>query len=61
MSNHIEYRGQFYAEDELRESIWLCNIELRGGLPKREAVEAKQQIAAMEAKLQALLAMEEGA
>ena len=41
----VEYRGHFYAEDELRESIWLVNMELRNGLPRRERIEAKQQIA----------------
>ena len=51
----VEYRGHFYAEDELRESIWLVNIELRNGLPRRERIEAKQQIAEMEAALEALL------
>jgi hypothetical protein len=36
MSDRIEYRGHFHTEDELRESIWLANIELRAGLPKHE-------------------------
>ena len=58
MSNRIEYRGYFHAEDELRESIWLANIELRAGLPKRERIEAQQQIAEMESRLQALLSAE---
>ena len=40
----IEHQGYFYAEDELREAIWLINIELRNGLPKREKIEAKRQI-----------------
>ena len=55
MSNRIEYRGHFHTEDELRESIWLANIELRAGLPKREHIEAQQQIAEMESCLQTLL------
>jgi hypothetical protein len=58
MSNRIEYRGQLCAEDELRESIWLVNMELRGGLPKRERIEAQQQIAEMESCLRALLIAE---
>ncbi len=51
----VEYRGRFYTEDELRESIWLVNMELRNGLPRRERIEAKRQIAEMEAALKALL------
>ena len=58
MSNRIEYRGHLYAEDELRESIWLVNIELRAGLPKRERIEAQQQIAEIKSRLQALLSAE---
>jgi hypothetical protein len=58
MSNRIEYHGQLYAEDELRESIWLVNMELRAGLPKRERIEAQQQIAEMELCLRALLIAE---
>lgn len=53
--NRVEYRGHFYAEDELRESIWLVNMELRNGLPRRERIEAKRQVAEMEAALEALL------
>ena len=34
--NRIEFDGQIYAEDELHEAIWLVNMELRNGLPKRE-------------------------
>ena len=58
MSNSIEYRGHLYAEDELRESIWLVNLELRAGLPKRERIEAQQQIVEMESRLRALLIAE---
>jgi hypothetical protein len=54
----VEFRGQFYAEDELREAIWLANIELRAGLPKDERIEAQHQIADMEMALEALLAAE---
>ena len=54
----VEYRGHFYAEDELRESIWLVNMELRNGLPQRERIEAKRQIAEMEAALKALVTAE---
>ena len=41
----IEFEGQIFAEDELHEAIGLVNIELRTGLPKRERIEAKRQIA----------------
>ena len=58
MSDRIEYRGHFHTEDELRESIWLANIEMRAGLPKREHIEAQQQIAEMELSLQQLLSTE---
>ena len=51
----VEYRGQFHAEDELRESIWLVNMELRNGLPRRERIEARQEIAEMETALKTLL------
>ena len=40
----IDYQGYFYAEDELHEALWLVNIELRNGLPKRERIEAECQI-----------------
>lgn len=53
-----QYSGHFYAEDELRESIWLVNMELRNGLPRRERIEAKRQIAEMEAALKALVTAE---
>ncbi len=58
MLNSIKYRGHDYAEDELRESIWLASIELRAGLPKRERIEAQRQIAEMESCLKALLGAE---
>lgn len=57
----IEYRGHLYAADELREAIWLVNIELRNGLPKRERVEAERQIAQYEALLDALRKKSAGA
>ena len=50
----IGYLGQSYAEDELREAIWLVNMELRAGLPRRERIEAKRQIALFETLLAAL-------
>ncbi len=50
----IGYLGQSYAEDELREAIWLVTLELRNGLPKRERIEAKRQIAQFETLLAAL-------
>ena len=46
------------VQDELRESIWLVNMELRNGLPRRERIEAKRQIAEMEAALKALVTAE---
>ncbi len=53
-SNRIEYRGQTYTEDELHEAIWLHNMELRAGLPRRERIEAKREIAELEELLAAL-------
>lgn len=55
---HVAYHGHLYAEDELRESIWLVNMELRNDLPRRERIEAKRQIAEMEAALKALVTAE---
>ena len=52
--NRIEFSGQTYAEDELHEAIWLVNMELRDGLPKRERIEAQRQITQYEAMLDAL-------
>ncbi|MFC0808992.1 hypothetical protein ACFHWW_26725 [Ensifer sp. P24N7] len=54
----VELRGHSYAADELREAIWLSNMELRNGLPKRERIEAQQQLAEMEIALEALVAVE---
>jgi hypothetical protein len=54
----VEFRRQFYAENELREAIWLTSIEMRAGLPKDERIEAQHQIADMEEALEALLAAE---
>ena len=59
--NRIEYLGQIYAEDELNEAIWLNNIELRAGLPKRERIEAKHQIAQFQTLLDALQEARAGA
>lgn len=50
----IEFEGYAYAEDELHEAIWLHNIELRGGLNKRERKESLQRIAQYEELLSAL-------
>lgn len=57
----IEYLGQIYAEDELCEALWLVNIELRNGLPKREQIEAKRQIAQFETLLNVLREASAGA
>ena len=54
----VEFCGQSYAADELREAIWLTNIELRNGLPTRERREAQQQIAGMTIALEVLVAAE---
>jgi hypothetical protein len=44
--NVIEFNGREYAEEDLCDTIWLVNQELRSGrLPKREQIEAKRQIA----------------
>ena len=40
---------------ELRESIWLVNMELRNGLPRYERIETRQEIAEMETALKVLL------
>lgn len=50
----VEHQGHFYAEDELREAIWLVNMELRNGLPRREQVEANRQIMQYEKLLKVL-------
>jgi hypothetical protein len=51
----IECSGQIFAEDELREAIWLVSMELRyGGLPRRERIAAKREIAEYGAHLAAL-------
>jgi hypothetical protein len=50
----IESGGEAFAEDELCEALWLVNIELRAGLPRRERIEARRQIAQYEALLSAL-------
>lgn len=52
--NRIAFQGQFYAAEELREALWLVQIELRNGLPKREQAEAKRQIAQYKGLLAAL-------
>lgn len=50
----IEFEGVLYGEDALCEELWLVNIELRGGLPKREQIKAKRQIARLENLLSTL-------
>ena len=50
----IEFDGQVFAEDELYEALWLVNIELRGGLSRRERADAKREIAQYEELLSAL-------
>ena len=50
----IEWCSQAYSEDELNEAIWLCNRELRAGLPRREQLQARREIAQFEELLAAL-------
>lgn len=57
----IEFGGQTYAEDTLCEALWLVNVELRAGLPRREQIKAKQQIAQFETLLDALREAQAGA
>ena len=54
MSHSIAYQGHFYSEDELREALWLVQIELRNGLPKDEKREAEQQILELNGLLKCL-------
>jgi hypothetical protein len=49
-----ECGGQIYGLEDLCDAIWLTNKEIRGGLPKRERVQAQNQIAHYEAMLDAL-------
>ena len=50
----IESGGCTYAEEDLSDSIWLVNRELRAGLPKREQLKARRQVATYEVLLSAL-------
>jgi len=52
--NRIEFRGQIYAEDELHETIWQINREIRSGLPKNERIEAQCEIRQYQELLTAL-------
>ncbi|WP_417813022.1 hypothetical protein [Thalassospira alkalitolerans] len=54
MSHRIAYQGHFYSEDELREAIWLVQIELRNGLPEDEKREAERQISELISLLKSL-------
>ncbi|WP_156518951.1 hypothetical protein [Thalassospira indica] len=54
MSYRIAYQGHFYSEDELREALWLVQIELRNGLPEEEKREAEQQILELNGLLKSL-------
>ena len=56
--NRIASGGETFAGDELCEAIWLVNMELRAGLPRRERIEAKRQIAQYEELLSALRSAE---
>ena len=50
----IEFQGQFHAEDELCEAIWLVKMELRNGLPSDEHLIAQQQVAQYQTLLEEL-------
>ncbi len=51
----IECEGQIFTEDELHETIWLVNMELRSGcLSRREQIAAKRQISHYGEQLAAL-------
>jgi hypothetical protein len=50
----IDCGGAIFAADELHEALWLVSMELRAGLPRRERIEARRQIARYEALLSAL-------
>ncbi len=52
-SNH---HAPIYSEDEVLESIWLIQKELRSGLPKNEQIAAQRQITEFRAMLDALRA-----
>jgi hypothetical protein len=52
----IEFGGQVYGEEDLCDSIWLIQKELRHGLPKDEQIKAKRQIAHFQTMLDALRA-----
>ena len=51
----IECEGQIFSEDELHETIWLTNMELRSSyMSKRERAAAKREISHYSALLAAL-------
>ena len=52
--NIVAYCDCEYAEEDLCEALWLVNMELRAGLPRRERIEARRQIAHYESLLSAL-------
>ena len=52
----IECGGQIYGEEDLCDAIWLVQKELRHGLPKKEQIVARCQIAQFQAMLEALRA-----
>ncbi|WP_022730093.1 hypothetical protein [Thalassospira lucentensis] len=54
MSHRIAYQGHLYSEDELREALWLVQVELRNGLPADEKREAEQQILELNGLLKSL-------
>jgi hypothetical protein len=52
----IEFGGQVYGEEDLCDTIWLVQKELRHGLPRKERIEAQRQIAEYQTLLDALRA-----
>ena len=52
----IEFGGQVYGEEDLCDTIWLVQKELRHGLPRKERIEAQRQIAQYQTLLDALRA-----
>jgi len=52
----IEYKAETYGLEDLCESIWLHQIELRRGLPKNERIESQRAIALYQTLLDALRA-----
>jgi hypothetical protein len=59
--DRITEGDETFAADELHEALWLVQIELRNGLPKRERELAQCQIVRFQALLDALRSAGAGA